>query len=303
VYNQHSPLKKIDADFPPKTSTTRKQSIIQSTRMSSSLSLTFGPNTEVRLFDWSLQNRISTARILEDGRTLQVFPSRKVFKNWIEWVTSENARTSIRLIIVPEGGPAYSNYTLPTDKKRAISYEEMYADGYASYAGYADDGGFGDDGDGRYGYMAEEDEAPAPSPSPAAGGAAGGGGGASSSATYLPGTKLILIQDGGPIAKAVILASGEAFQYWPNRGDPSARHYDTPEEWRATVERRRGAMMMTTTMDNAPSTPAPAPAPLLTLGQKRAVAAREAAGRRTSTAVTEADRIRARLARLEMQLA
>lgn len=276
--------------------------------MSSSLSLTFSPNTEIRLFDWSLQNRMSTARILEDGRTLQVFPSRKIFKNWNEWVTSENARTSTRLIIIPEGGPAYSNYTLPSDKKLASSYEEMYADGYASYAGYAEDGGFGEDGDGRYdayadderhvnGYMVEEDDTPSP--------AAGGGSAAASASAYLPGTKLRLFKDGEPIAKAVILKSGEAFQYWPSRGDSSARHYDTPEEWRANVEHRRGVMMMTTTMDDAPSTPGPAaaaPAPM-TLGQKRAAAARAAAGRRTSTAVTEADRIRARLARLEMQLA
>jgi hypothetical protein len=301
--------------FPPKPARlASKQSIIQSNRMSSSsLSLNFGPNTEVRLFDWSLQNRMSTARILEDGRTLQVFPSRKIFNNWIEWVTSENARTNIRLIIIPEGGPAYSNYTLPTDKKLTSSYEEMYGDGYASYAGYADDGGFGEDGDGAYDAYADDErrvngytvEESAPSSPAAGGGAAGGGGGGGG--VYLPGTKLCLSKDGEPIAKAVILKSGEAFQYWPNRGDPSTRHYDTPEEWRASVEHRRGVMTMTTTMDDAPRTPAPAtaaaaPAPM-TLGQKRVAAAREAAGRRKNTVVTEVDRIRARLARLEMQLA
>ncbi len=264
-----------------------------------SSSITFGPNTEVRLVNWMTNKCVSTARMQEDGKTLQTFPTRKLFDKYTDWVTAENERNNSRLIITPEHGPAYANYTLPSDKRKLYTYEEEYADGYTGYAGYEDDGGFGDDGDGRYdderrdnGYMVDEvedDTSPA-----AAGGGGGGGGGAS--AAYLPGTKLRLFKDGERISTAVILKSGETFQVWPNRADPSARHYDTPEEWRASVQGRHGMMEMTVTTD--------APAPHQNLGKKRAVAARKAAaGRRAENPVTQMDRINARLARLEIQLA
>lgn len=75
-------------------------------------STTFAPNTEMRLFN--LNNiRLCTAKVLENGNTFQVWPSKMTFNTTADWIAHQNNIHDERLSLFIESVAV--TYVLPSD--------------------------------------------------------------------------------------------------------------------------------------------------------------------------------------------
>lgn len=81
-------------------------------------STTFAPHTEMRLFDLE-SNRVSTAKVLENGSTFQVWPSKMTFNTTADWIAHQNDIHDERLSLFIEG--VAISYVLQSDLEASTS--------------------------------------------------------------------------------------------------------------------------------------------------------------------------------------